>query len=59
MEYVTPHYQEVLTHLADTLRLERRAAFLINLAGNTADDGYFVPTPRQELSQPQVQAEIV
>lgn len=59
MEFVSPHYQEVLDNLSESLRQQRRAAFLLNLAGDTADDGYFVPTPRAELSVPQVMAEIV
>lgn len=60
MEYVTPHYTEVLANLSESLREQRRAAFLINLVGNTEDDGYFVPAPRTEQSRiDQMQAEIV
>lgn len=59
MEFVSPHYQEVLDNLSENLRQQRRAAFLLNLAGETGDDGYFVPTPRPGLSGPQVTAEIV
>lgn len=37
MEYITPHYQEVLDTLAETLRAERRQQFLAQLA---------IPLPR-------------
>jgi hypothetical protein len=42
METVSTHYQETLDTLAETLREQRRARFLLAL---TEDDGYFVAGP--------------
>jgi hypothetical protein len=41
METVSSHYKEVLDNLSESLREQRRARFLLQLA---EDDGYNVPT---------------
>jgi hypothetical protein len=55
-----PNYHQVLDILSENLRASRRSAFLLQLS--QADTQPFVPSipqPRQELSVPQVMAEIV